>query len=85
LPQTVQGVIARAKGAPVEIVDIVVPDPGPGEAVVRVDTCGVCHTDLHYREGGINAATRSSWSVLGPPVGRTATSRRSSTRSAASS
>ena len=85
MPQTVQGVIARAKGAPVEIVDIVVPDPGPGEAVVRVDTCGVCHTDLHYREGGINAATRSSWSVLGPPVGRTATSRRSSTRSAASS
>ena len=47
--QTVQGVIARAKGAPVEIVDVVVPDPGPGEAVVRVDTCGVCHTDLHYR------------------------------------
>ena len=85
MPQTVQGVLARAKGAPVEIVDIVVPDPGPGEAVVRVDTCGVCHTDLHYREGGINAATRSSWSVLGPPVGRTATSRWSSTRSAASS
>ncbi len=54
MPQTVQGVIARAKGAPVEIVDIVVPDPGPGEAVVRVDACGVCHTDLHYREGGIN-------------------------------
>jgi S-(hydroxymethyl)mycothiol dehydrogenase len=54
LPQTVQGVIARAKGAPVEVVDVVVPDPGPGEAVVRVDTCGVCHTDLHYREGGIN-------------------------------
>ena len=85
MPQTVQGVIARAKGAPVEIVDIVVPDPGPGEAVVRVDTCGVCHTDLHYREGGINAATRSSGAVPGPPVGRTATSRRSSTRSAASS
>src|SRR5271154_371579 len=32
----------------------VVPDPGPGEAVVRVQACGVCHTDLHYREGGIN-------------------------------
>ena len=54
MPQTVQGVIARAKGAPVEIVDVVVPDPGPGEAVLRVDACGVCHTDLHYREGGIN-------------------------------
>jgi S-(hydroxymethyl)mycothiol dehydrogenase len=52
--QQVQGVIARTKGAPVEIVTIDVPDPGPGEAVVRVQACGVCHTDLHYREGGIN-------------------------------
>ena len=51
--QEVRAVIARAKGAPVEVVPIVVPDPGPGEAVVRVQTCGVCHTDLHYREGGI--------------------------------
>src|SRR5437588_10044727 len=54
MPQTVQGVVSRAKGAPVELVDVVVPDPGPGEAVVRVQACGVCHTDLHYREGGIN-------------------------------
>jgi S-(hydroxymethyl)mycothiol dehydrogenase len=38
----------------VELVPVVVPDPGPGEAVVRVQACGVCHTDLHYREGGIN-------------------------------
>ncbi len=53
MSQTVQGVIAPAKGAPVELVDIVVPEPGPGEAVVKVDACGVCHTDLHYREGGI--------------------------------
>lgn len=52
--QQVKAVIARAKGAPVEIVTINVPDPGLGEAVVRVQACGVCHTDLHYREGGIN-------------------------------
>ncbi|WP_183101478.1 alcohol dehydrogenase catalytic domain-containing protein, partial [Nocardioides pelophilus] len=52
--QQVRAVIARAKGAPVEIATINVPDPGPGEAVVKVLTCGVCHTDLHYREGGIN-------------------------------
>ena len=50
----VKGVIARSKGAPVELVDIIVPDPGPGEAVVAIAACGVCHTDLHYREGGIN-------------------------------
>jgi S-(hydroxymethyl)mycothiol dehydrogenase len=54
MPQTVKGVIARSKGADVELVDIVVPDPGPGEAVVQIQSCGVCHTDLHYREGGIN-------------------------------
>ncbi|OLT43817.1 S-(hydroxymethyl)mycothiol dehydrogenase [Serinicoccus sp. CNJ-927] len=54
MPQTVKGVIARSKGVDVEVVDIVVPDPGPGEAVVKVEACGVCHTDLHYREGGIN-------------------------------
>jgi S-(hydroxymethyl)mycothiol dehydrogenase len=49
----VQGVVARAKGEPVEVTAVTVPDPGPGEAVVRVQACGVCHTDLHYREGGI--------------------------------
>src|SRR4051812_49157308 len=54
MPQTVKGVVARAKGAPVELVDVVVPDPGPGEAVVQVQACGVCHTDLHHRDGGIN-------------------------------
>jgi S-(hydroxymethyl)mycothiol dehydrogenase len=51
----VKGVIAAAKGAPVTVTTIVVPDPGPGEALVRVQACGVCHTDLHYREGGIGA------------------------------
>ena len=50
----VKGVIARSKGAPVELVTVQVPDPGPGEALVRVRACGVCHTDLHYREGAIN-------------------------------
>jgi len=50
----VRGVVARKVSAPVEVVTIEVPDPGPGEALVRVQACGVCHTDLHYREGGIN-------------------------------
>jgi S-(hydroxymethyl)mycothiol dehydrogenase len=49
-----RGVVARAKEAPVTLETILVPDPGPGEAVVAVQACGVCHTDLHYREGGIN-------------------------------
>jgi S-(hydroxymethyl)mycothiol dehydrogenase len=50
----VRGVVAGAKGKPVSLETVVVPDPGPGEATVRVRACGVCHTDLHYREGGIN-------------------------------
>ena len=50
----VRGVVAKAKGEPVTVETIVVPDPGPGEALVRVQACGVCHTDLHYREGAIN-------------------------------
>ncbi|MGA8851616.1 MAG: S-(hydroxymethyl)mycothiol dehydrogenase [Aeromicrobium sp.] len=54
MPQTVRGVIARSKGAPVTVENIVIPDAGPGEAVVAIQACGVCHTDLHYREGGIN-------------------------------
>jgi S-(hydroxymethyl)mycothiol dehydrogenase len=54
MPQQVQGVIARSKGAPVELVDISIPDPGPNDVVVRVQACGVCHTDLTYRDGGIN-------------------------------
>lgn len=54
MSQTVRGVISRSKGDPVELVDIVIPDPGPGEVVVAVQACGVCHTDLTYRDGGIN-------------------------------
>ncbi|MGZ2362392.1 S-(hydroxymethyl)mycothiol dehydrogenase [Streptomyces sp. 372A] len=54
MPQRVRGVIAPGRGEPVRIETVVVPDPGPGEAVVQVQACGVCHTDLHYREGGIS-------------------------------
>src|SRR5258707_13195890 len=50
----VRAVVAREKGAPVSVETVLVPDPGPGEALVAVQACGVCHTDLHYREGAIN-------------------------------
>ena len=88
MPQTVKGVIARSKGAPVEVVDILVPDPGPGEAVVKVQACGVCHTDLHYREGGINDAfpflrgheAAGIVEALGPGVDRKSTRLNSSHR-----
>jgi S-(hydroxymethyl)mycothiol dehydrogenase len=50
----VRAVVVREKDAPVGVETIIVPDPGPGEALVRVQACGVCHTDLHYRQGGIS-------------------------------
>ena len=50
---SVQGVVSRGKGQPVEVTEVLVPDPGPGEALVRIQACGVCHTDLHYKMGGI--------------------------------
>jgi S-(hydroxymethyl)mycothiol dehydrogenase len=54
MAQEVRGVVSLGKGEPVSVETIVVPSAGPGEAVVKVQACGVCHTDLHYREGGIN-------------------------------
>ncbi|GIG67498.1 S-(hydroxymethyl)mycothiol dehydrogenase [Phytomonospora endophytica] len=54
MSQKVRGVVAPGKGAAVRLETILVGDPGPGEALVRVRACGVCHTDLHYRQGGIN-------------------------------
>ncbi|MFJ2828135.1 S-(hydroxymethyl)mycothiol dehydrogenase [Streptomyces sp. NPDC087263] len=54
MAQEVRGVIAPGKNEPVRVETIVVPDPGPGEAVVQIQACGVCHTDLHYKQGGIS-------------------------------
>lgn len=54
MPSEVRGIVSRAVAAPVSVETIVVPDPGPGEVIVDVQACGVCHTDLHYREGGIS-------------------------------
>ena len=54
MPNSVRAVVALAEKEPVRVVTIEVPDPGPGEVLVGVQACGVCHTDLHYREGAIN-------------------------------
>lgn len=51
---TVKGVVARSEKQPAELVDIVIPDPGPTDVVVDIEACGVCHTDLAYRDGDIN-------------------------------
>lgn len=53
MPTTVQGIVSRAKGAPAEPLDVVVPDPGPGEVVADVAACGICRTGLHYVTGTV--------------------------------
>ena len=72
---SVRGVVARGKGEPVEVTTVLVPAPGPGEALVTVQACGVCHTDLHYREGGIGddfpyllGHEAAAWSTLSGPT-----------------
>ena len=84
MAQQVRAVVAKAVKEPVSVEVIEVPDPGPGEALVQVQACGVCHTDLHYREGGINdefpfllgheAAGSSRRSVPTSPMSRPVTS-----------
>lgn len=54
MARQVSGVVAREKSAPVSVETITVPEPGPGEALVRVQACGVCRTDLHYRDGNVS-------------------------------
>ncbi|GAB3966855.1 S-(hydroxymethyl)mycothiol dehydrogenase [Streptomyces sparsus] len=54
MAQEVRGVVAPGRNEPLRVETVLIPDPGPGEAVVKVQACGVCHTDLHYKEGGIN-------------------------------
>ena len=43
--------VVTALGAKLEIQDLPVPEPGPGQALVRMQTCGICHTDIHAANG----------------------------------
>lgn len=49
----VKAAVVKSQDDPVSIETIVVPHPGPGEVVVDVKTCGVCHTDYSYVSGGV--------------------------------
>jgi Zn-dependent alcohol dehydrogenase len=62
----VRGVVAAKVGAPVSVETVLVPDPGPGEALVEVNACGVCHTDLHYREGTRRPGWCRPWARASP-------------------
>lgn len=46
-----EAAIATSFGRPLELREIAVPSPGPGEVLVKVVACGVCHTDIHAVDG----------------------------------
>ncbi|MEV6131026.1 zinc-binding dehydrogenase [Streptomyces violaceusniger] len=45
--------VVRAPSGPFEVGVLRDPQPGPGEILVRIAACGVCHTDLHVRDGSV--------------------------------
>ncbi|MCA9771846.1 MAG: alcohol dehydrogenase catalytic domain-containing protein [Myxococcales bacterium] len=47
-----KAVIVPSAGAPFELVDRPMPEPGPGAVRVAVEACGICHSDLFVKEGG---------------------------------
>ena len=53
-----KGLVLRGLGGPLELAELPRPEPGPGEALVRVVACGLCHTDLHYLDHGVPTAKR---------------------------
>ena len=52
LPRTSSAIVATAPGK-FELATITIPDPGPGEVIVAIESCGVCHADLHFLDGDL--------------------------------
>ena len=51
MPKTMKAAVVHAFGQPLAIDGVPTPEPGPGEIQVKIQACGVCHTDLHAAEG----------------------------------
>lgn len=45
--------VFHESGKPLSIEEVPTPEPGPGEVLVKVAACGICHTDLHYIDHGV--------------------------------
>jgi propanol-preferring alcohol dehydrogenase len=50
-PLTMRAAVVTEFGAPLRIEEVEVPQPGPNQVLVRMETCGVCHTDIHAAHG----------------------------------
>ena len=55
LPTTMRAIQLAAVGQPLIDAELPVPEPGPGEALLRIRAAGICHSDAHYRSGGVSA------------------------------
>jgi len=51
LPKTMKAAVVHQFGKPLRIEQMAVPRPGAGQILVRIQACGVCHTDLHAAKG----------------------------------
>ncbi|PPU92643.1 alcohol dehydrogenase AdhP [Xanthomonas albilineans] len=51
MSKTMKAAVVRKFGGPLEIEEVTVPQPGLGEILVKIEACGVCHTDLHAVHG----------------------------------
>ena len=51
MDKTMKAAVVRAFGQPLVIEEVPVPRPGAGDVLVKIEACGVCHTDLHAAEG----------------------------------
>ncbi|MEE4463593.1 alcohol dehydrogenase catalytic domain-containing protein, partial [Azotobacter chroococcum] len=51
MAKTMKAAVVVEFGKPLEIREVPVPTPGPGQLLVKIAACGVCHTDLHAAEG----------------------------------
>jgi len=51
---TMRAVLFDAPGLPLRLAEIAIPQPGPGQVLIKVYACGVCHTDLHIVDGDLS-------------------------------
>ena len=48
-----KAMVLEEQGQPLTLRDVPVPKPGPGQALIRVEACAVCRTDLHVADGDL--------------------------------
>jgi propanol-preferring alcohol dehydrogenase len=60
-----RAMVLRSPGQPLVLDELAVPEPGPGEVLVQLLACGVCHTDVHIRAGSVTSDVMPDGLILG--------------------